>query len=420
MYHVLNPLNPFRSGLIRISTRVKYLFRRGLSKNNPKENMTTLPIITLRHLMIEGNPQIGMQFYPDKVIQALAETIPDLAWSEGDRMHHLPNTKDNLSHLFNLFKGVAWLNCRYFFRNRPVHANAQLVDMSCFRKNVNLSPGWIPCPEEFIALLETKRYSINTARTYIGLFTAFINYYSNKPLAEISELDIRAYTLRIVHQGKSGSYQNQVINAIKFYFEQVLNMPQRFYDIERPRKEQKLPGVLSEAEVQKLIAVTNNLKHKTILTTVYSCGLRMSEVLELKLTDLKRDRNLLLVRNGKGKKDRHTVLGSKTIAMLDKYIALYSPKEYLFEGQSGGRYSSKSVGNIMKRSLALAGIAQPASTHTLRHSFATHLLENGTDLRYIQTALGHSSPKTTEIYAHVSTKSLSGVVSPLEKLDIQF
>lgn len=247
-----------------------------------------------------------------------------------------------------------------------------------------------------------------------------MNYFPGKPLSDINELDIKEYMHHIVKQDKSASYQNQAINAIKFYFEQVLDMPQRFYEIDRPRKEQKLPGVLSEAEIIKLISVTENLKHKAILTTIYSCGLRLSELLALKITDIQSDRNLLLVRNAKGKKDRNTVLGEKTINLLRKYYIQYRPQVYLFEGQKGGTYSAKSVQNIVKHALAHAKIDKPASTHTLRHSFATHLLENGTDLRYIQTVLGHSSPKTTEIYAHVSTKSLAGVVSPLEKLNIVF
>ena len=379
-----------------------------------------MPIITLRHLMTDGNPSIGMQFFPNKVVQALTDTLPGVVHSAEHRMHLVPNNPDNLTMIFNTFRGVAWVEGKYFFRNRPVRPDAEPVDMSALRKPKALPVGRLACPDEYIALLETKRYSLNTARTYITQFTEFINHFPGKPLREIDELDIRSYSRYIVQRGKSSSLQNQAINAIKFYYEQVLNMPQRFYDIERPRKEQKLPDVLSKEEVKAMINVTENLKHKAILITLYSCGLRLSEILELKLTDLKRDRNLLLVRQGKGKKDRHTVLGLKTIGLLDKYIGVYKPKEFVFEGQDGDRYSAKSVQNIVKHSAAKAGIVQAVSPHTLRHSFATHSLEGGTDLRYIQVALGHSSPKTTEIYAHVSTKSLSGIASPLENLDIEF
>lgn len=369
--------------------------------------------------MIGGNRCIGLQFHPDKVVQALADTLPGLTWSDEHRMFHLVNTPDHLNLVYTVFRGVAWVEGRYFFRNKPVRPDAEPVDMSSLRKPKAMDTDARKCPDAYLALLETKRYSFNTARTYIRQFTDFINHFPDKPLVEIDELDIREYSRYLVQAGCSTSLQNQAINAIKFYYEQVLNMPQRFYDIERPRKEQKLPEVLSIEEVTLMISLTENLKHKSILTTLYSCGIRLSELLDLELTDLKRDRNLLLVRQGKGKKDRHTVLGNKTIALLDRYIATYQPKRYVFEGQHGGRYSSKSVDNIVKQGARRAKIVQSVSAHMLRHSFATHSLENGTDLRYIQTCLGHSSPKTTEIYAHVSTKSLSGIVSPLENTDIE-
>lgn len=197
-------------------------------------------------------------------------------------------------------------------------------------------------------------------------------------------------------------------------------MPQRFYEIDRPNKERKLPLVLSEEEVVRLFDVVNNLKHKAILVTLYSCGLRISELLLLKLTDIQSDRKLVLVREGKGRKDRTTVLGPTTIDLLRKYYLAFRPKVYLFEGRSGIPYSSKSVSNILKSALHRAGIKKPATPHTLRHSFATHLLENGTDLRYIQVLLGHNSPKTTEVYAHVSNRHLRDVRSPIEKLAIRF
>jgi len=222
----------------------------------------------------------------------------------------------------------------------------------------------------------------------------------------------------VVKSGKSYSYQNQVINAIKFYYEQVLNMPQRFYDIDRPRKEHKLPLVLSEEEVRRMIVLTENLKHKSILVTMYSCGLRLSELLDLKLTDVHSDRAVVAVKGGKGRRDRTTLLSSTTLQLLRKYFQAYKPKDYLFEGMDGGRYAAKSVQQIVHSALLRAGIRKNATPHTLRHSFATHLLEQGTDLRYIQTLLGHSSPKTTEIYTHVSTKHIAQIKSPIDKLQI--
>lgn len=366
--------------------------------------------------MINGAKYIGMQFYASKIVHALIKTLDSPKWSEEYKMVYIANTPENVYAIFRTFKGTAWINCRYFHKNKPVHTNAEEVDLSSLK---NKAHDKTACPAEYIALLETKRYSYNTAKTYTHLFSQFMDHFQEKPLHEINELDIKKYMHGIVKQGKSQSHQNQVINAIKFYYEQVLDMPQRFYDIERPRQEQKLPSVLSEDEISKVISVTANLKHKAILVTIYSCGLRLAELLNLKITDIQSDRHLLLVRGAKGNKDRNTILSDTTLTVLRKYYLAYRPKEYLFEGQHGGRYSGKSVQSIVKRALRLANIKRHASTHTLRHSFATHLLENGTDLRYIQTLLGHNSPKTTEIYAHVSTKGLRDVVSPIEKLKIE-
>jgi integrase/recombinase XerD len=254
----------------------------------------------------------------------------------------------------------------------------------------------------------------------VGLFSDFINHFGGGNLLAIDERDIKRFLHLLVKRGFSSSTQNQAVNAIKFYYEQVLDMPQRFYDIERPRKHAKLPQVLSEEDVLRLLSAVENLKHQAILVTIYSCGLRISEVINLKITDIDSTRKTVLVRDAKGKKDRSTVLADTTVELLRKYYVRYKPKEYLFEGAKGGKYSVTSIQHIFKDALKKAKIGKPATVHTLRHSFATHLLESGTDLRYIQALLGHTSAKTTEIYTHVSTKTLKTIVSPIEKLKLKF
>lgn len=380
--------------------------------------MNQLPVITLRHLMVDGSKCIGMQYCASPQIQALVETLDSHKWSPQYNMTYIPNTPVHLDSIFKTFKGLAWINFRYFYRNRPVSTNAPEVDLTALKTKAAKTSPEVACPKEYIELLETKRYSLNTAKIYVSFFADFVRYLKGRPLNEVNEKDIKQYLLSIVRKGDSLSRQNQAINAIKFYYEQVLDMPQRFYDIERPRKERKLPGVLSEEEVAKMITSTANLKHKAILVTIYSCGLRLSELLGLKISDIESDRHRLLIRDAKGNKDRYSILSDTTLTLLRKYYLEYKPKVYLFEGQDGGQYSAKSVQNIVKHGLEKANVCRPASTHTLRHSFATHLLENGTDLRYIQTLLGHSSPKTTEIYTHVSVKGLKDVVSPIERLKI--
>lgn len=374
--------------------------------------------ITLRHVLINGNKNIGIEFKTDPVIQKLAKTLNGLTWSKEFNTLYVKNTKGNLDQIFETFRGIAWVNCKYFFNDKPINTALDKPDYSYykFRKCGRERR----CPDDFIEKLELMRYRPNTAKTYISMFEGFINYYLNMELLEINENDIKKYLLHLLSKGYSISYQNQAINAIKFYYEVVQNLPHRFYFIDRPRKERKLPFVLSKEEIEKIINNTFNLKHKAILTTIYSAGLRLSELIDLKLTDIQSDRYLIDVRGAKGMKDRTTVLSVTTLKLLRKYYLEYEPEEYIFEGQTGGQYSPTSVQNILKKSLERAGIRKEATIHTLRHSFATHLLENGTDLRTIQVLLGHNSLKTTEIYTHVSTKDLSNIKSPVESLSLRY
>jgi site-specific recombinase XerD len=267
--------------------------------------------------------------------------------------------------------------------------------------------------------LETKRYSPKTIATYKQLFEEFINYYPDKLIDEITEPEIISYVRYLVQlRGISSSYQNQAINSIKFYYEKVKGGKRKLYELERPIREQKLPTVLSIEEVQTMIKVTTNVKHKTIIMLCYSAGLRLSELLNLRVEDVDSDRMQLLIKGGKGKKDRYTLLAEKLLPLLRKYYQEYMPKEYLIEGVNGGQYSERSIQAIVKEALHKAKVTKHASVHTLRHSFATHLLENGTDLRYIQSLLGHGSSKTTEVYTHVTSKAFSGIKSPFDSLDI--
>jgi len=380
-----------------------------------------LPNLTLRHLVIDQEPYIGLQHFPHPAIERLIQTLEQPRFSDEYRMTYIPNRPENLMAIFHIFRGVAWVNCRYFLKNKPINTWGD-GDLQLLREVWSRPDDFVAtwCPKEYLELLETRRYSLNTARTYTSLFANFAYHFQAKSLLEVNEWDIKAYVHAIVKSGKSASYQNQVINAVKFFYEQVLDMPQRFYEIDRPIKEERLPLVLSEQEVARLINVTENLKHKAILVTMYSCGLRISELLNLELHDIESDRMQVRVRAGKGRKDRTTLLARTTLELLRKYWRTYRPSKYLFEGPGGYRYSTRSVNNILGRSLIAAGIRKPATPHTLRHSFATHLLEHGTDIRYIQTLLGHKSSRTTEIYAHVSTKSLNEITSPVENLNVRF
>lgn len=374
----------------------------------------TPPIsITLYHLMIRGEKMIGIKFAPNALVQALIKSLPDPKWSKQYNMAYIQNTKPNLSKIFYTFKGHAWINYNRFLSNRPAHTEQDGSDVDRYR-NRPLPADYRQCPEAYLAKLELKRYAGNTVRVYVNFFEQFINHYRGKPLLEINESDIRAYLKMLINKNMSHSSLNQTINAIKFYYEVVLGMPNRFYDLERPRREYRLPKVLAKETIITMIDRTQNLKHKCIIEMLYSSGIRRNELLNLKVTDVDSKRMLVRINNAKGSKDRLTLLAQRTLANLRLYYKEYAPKEYLFEGQKGGKYSAESVGAIVRRAATRTRLKQTVTPHMLRHSFATHLLESGVDLRQIQLLLGHGSTKTTEIYTHVASTSFSTIKNPLD------
>ncbi len=364
--------------------------------------------ITLKHLLIQKQKMIGLQFYPDKVIQALIKELPNPRWSDEFGMVYIKNTKEYLDLVFEKFKGVAWINGGSFFKDTPIRNNKP-VDINWYRNRTKKNQ-FRYVPEEYLIKLELKKYALNTCKVYIAHFEKFINHYKNLCFKEITEQEIRSYLQYLIQQQHSISYINQSINSIKFYYEVVMGMPNRFYSIERPFKEKKLPDVLAKEEVRRMIEVTTNLKHKCIIGLLYSSGLRRSELLHLKIEDIDSKRMLIKVRQAKGNRDRYTILSKSILENLRMYFKSYRPKVFLFEGlRPGTTYSASSVLKIVNRSSIKAGILRKVHPHMLRHSFATHLLEEGIDLRYIQALLGHKSSKTTEIYTHVALKNFTGI-----------
>jgi len=263
-----------------------------------------------------------------------------------------------------------------------------------------------------------KRYSQSTINTYIDSAKSFLMFTYPKPIKNITNSDVVRYVNEyIIKNGLSFSYQNQVVNAIKLFFREVVHSSLDVDKLERPRREYKLPNVLSKEEISSILKAHTNVKHKTMLSLIYACGLRRGELLNLKPNDVDSKRGLLIIKQAKGRKDRITPISIKVIEMLREYYKMYKPKIWLFEGQNPGeQYSEKSLQNVLKHALVKAKINKPVTLHWLRHSYATHLLEAGTDLRFIQELLGHKSSKTTEIYTHVTTKSLQKIKSPFDDL----
>lgn len=270
---------------------------------------------------------------------------------------------------------------------------------------------------QYIAKLKQKRYSENTIKAYTKYFKDFILNFSNRELSNIAPDEINKYILELINNKNiSSSQQNQRINAIKFYYEKILQQDRQTYLIERPLKERRLPEVLSKYEIRRILEKTENLKHRAILLLIYSAGLRRSELINLKISDVNSKRMLLRINGAKGKKDRFSLLSESMLKLLREYFKEFRPKEWLFEGAKGSQYSSTSMHRILKKSAAQAGIKKRVHLHMLRHSFATHLLEQGTNIRLIQEILGHESIKTTEIYTHVSSQDLKSVKNPADDL----
>ncbi|MBK6446360.1 MAG: site-specific integrase [Bacteroidetes bacterium] len=354
--------------------------------------------------------RLKLFFGYNKELTKAVKRIPYCNWHTHQKYWSIPYSEKYIGEIEAI---SSLLNLKIIFEKEK--ADVEKVK----RKIVENRADYRLCPPEYLNKLEELRYSGNTIKTYKNAFEEFVNYYPNHKLEEIEENLITDYLRYLVVDRKvSTSYQNQAINSIKFYYERVLKGERKVYYVDRPRKEQVLPVVLSEEEVAKLIQVTENLKHRTILMLAYSTGMRLNELLNVKIKDIDSVRMQIRIEEGKGKKDRYAQLSKVLLIVLRQYFKEYKPKEWLIEGVVGGKYSPRSVQQIMKDALKKAGIKKKASVHTLRHSYATHLLENGVDLRYIQVLLGHESSKTTEIYTHVTTKGFDQIKNPLDNLKI--
>lgn len=272
--------------------------------------------------------------------------------------------------------------------------------------------------EKFKQWMRSKRYSESTISTYSEALKSFLLFYREKPVVEINNEDVIIYNNEYILKNKlSASYQNQMVNAIKLFFMTVRGTKIEVDKIHRAKRAKLLPNVLSKEEIKLILNAHSNIKHKMMLSLIYSCGLRCGELLALQPVHIDSLRNIVLLKNSKGKKDRIVPLSSKILEMLRDYYKVYKPTTYLFEGLvPGDPYSDKSLQSVLKQALHKTAITKPVTLHWLRHSYATHLLESGTDLRYIQELLGHNSSKTTEIYTHVSTKSIQQIKSPFDDL----
>jgi len=368
------------------------------------------PEIILFYDIIGDRPVIRFDFDSDKALINKVKTIEGMLWNQNQKFWYIPKSNFELNTVFNLINPIAYLNYSGLRKTTAVCKPKKEKIKAIPKSEVRL-------PEKFVNLLQQKRYSENTIGIYKSYFADFMRYFKEKKLEDISKEDINSYILHLIkNKNISSSQQNQRINAIKFYYEKVLGRKKEYYDIERPKSVSILPNVLSISEIKRMIDITKNIKHKCIISLLYSAGLRRSELINLEINDIISGQMQIKIGNSKGNKDRYVGLSTHLLQLLREYYREFNPKKWLIEGQKGGKYSAESVLRVVKNSAKRAGISRKVTPHMLRHSFATHHLENGTDLRYIQEFLGHSSSKTTEVYTHVANTDISKFKNPLDSM----
>ena len=272
---------------------------------------------------------------------------------------------------------------------------------------------------KYEAKLILKNYSKNTIDVYLSGVRIFIDFIQKHKVKNVTSDTLEQfYKFAAIDLNYGYSMMKQLLASVKFLYHEVLKEPIDFDFNIKMKKPSTIPEVLSVEEVQRFLNTVTNLKHKSIFTLCYSAGLRVGEILNLKISDIDSNRMQIRVHQAKGKKDRYSLLSPKVLVLLRQYTTEYNPKEYLFEGQNGGKYSSASIQNLMRKHRKLANIKKRATPHTLRHSFATHLLDSGTDIRFIQELLGHKHISTTQIYTHVTTRSVKEIQSPIENMQL--
>jgi site-specific recombinase XerD len=350
------------------------------------------------HISPSNDASLAVKVQYDPDLLPVIKAIPGRRWSIDDKTWYIPDRKEYFD---SIIAASADMNYNIFVGGDDVYS---------FREEILLYESLTDLKNELLI----RKYSGSTMDSYLRYNFSLLKHARLKP-DDITQQDITCFLSDTISQNNtSASTVQLMINALRFYYGEVLKKD-FIYEFIPPRKDKKLPVVLSRNEVFSIINSIDNLKHRTLLMLIYSAGLRLNEAITIKISDIDTDRGMILIRKGKGRKDRTTLLSEKFLVILREYLEEYRPDDWLFEGQLRREHlSARSVQHIFTRAAEKAGIKKKASVHTLRHSFATHLLEQGIDIRYIQELLGHSSPNTTMIYTHVSTGRLRDIKSPLD------
>lgn len=367
---------------------------------------------------------VRIDFTYDAELAGLVKQFEGARWSQTMGCWHIPQEQFDLHLFFETFRGKAWVDYSGLKNANKVQTVAKPVAVKARYqlKNIKsmLSPKVRAQIQSFKAWMEQKRYAVNTIKTYNHQLEIFFGFYASKTPETVQLEDITRFNTEfIMKHGLSPTFQNQTVSALKLFYEKNYNRLLNIEQIERPLKSNPLPKVFSRPDLEKFFHAITNPKHKMAMMMIYSCGLRRSELVGLKLEHLDSKRKLLSVINAKGKKDRVIPLSQRTLEKIKAYYLAHRPVTYLIEGQYPGRsLTASSLQKVFEKALINAKINKPYTIHCLRHSIATHLLENGTDLRIIQELLGHKSSKTTEIYTHVSNQTLQNIKNPFDDLNL--
>jgi integrase/recombinase XerD len=411
--------------------------------------------VILKPLYHRGQLCIGIYFEKNAAIQSAIQKQAGCKWSKTNSCWYVPCTGENYVHLKTALENKAELEIselkKFLLEKRKVNAesNTSEIKVANFSKVGNLQKVGHPYKaantyfqkvdrvekprsvsvriskenrealEKYRQMLALKSYSASTIRTYTNEFAQFLNTIKGKPATGFTTARIKDYMQYCSEKLKlSENTLHSRMNALKFYFEQVLGREKFFWEIPRPKKREILPKVISKERIADLINSIENLKHRTIIMLTYACGLRVSEVVSLKVKHIDGQRKTVFIEKAKGKKDRVASLSPNMLIMLREYYKQYQPKDYLFEGQFENEHlSERSMQQVIQKAKMKAGIKQDGSMHMLRHSFATHLLDKGIDVVFIQKLLGHNNIKTTLRYLHVTNKDLIHILSPLADIE---
>ncbi len=393
------------------------------------------PLVTLKPFLHKRGEQIGIYFEHYESINLLIRKKAGAKWSQTGKCWYAPMNEKSYKQICEALKDKAVINSTALkeypdnlktvskqIPSVPEIKIAGIVQMAK-KLSAKISKENQEALNRYIQQLTLKAYGASTIRTYRNEFTQLLQLIKNKAVQDLTMDDLRRYMIYCYEKLKlTENTLHSRINALKFYFEQVLGREKFFWELPRPKKQFLLPKIFNQDEVASIINSVSNKKHKTMLMLSYSAGLRVSEVVALKTYNIDSSRMTIFIQQAKGKKDRIVTLSPILLVMLRDYALQYKPakKGYLFEGLvKGTAYSTRSLQEVLHVAKEKAGVMKPGSIHSLRHSFATHLIEKGTDVTMIQKLLGHNDLKTTLLYLHTSNKDLLKIISPLDDLKLK-